>query len=120
MCPGFSGRIPKTGDAARPQVLRVAADHRGRIPVVPRVPRVPRKVPRPMALRVTRPKAAPVDPREAAIAALAREDLAAYRTLFADTAAIASFHARYGARRAMLEVGLQGPAREAPNATAQR
>src|ERR671927_503992 len=56
-----------------------------------------------MALRVTRPKAAPVDPREAAIAALAREDLAAYRTLFADTAAIPSFHARYGARRAMLE-----------------
>jgi tetratricopeptide (TPR) repeat protein len=73
-----------------------------------------------MALRVTRPKAAPVDPREAAIAALAREDLAAYRALFADTADIPAFHARYGARRALLEVGLEGPRREAPKATAQR
>jgi glycosyltransferase involved in cell wall biosynthesis len=73
-----------------------------------------------MALRVTRPTAAPVDPREAAAAALVREDLAAYRTLFAGTAAEESVHARYAARRALLEAGLQGPQREAPKATAQR
>ena len=45
-----------------------------------------------MALRVTRPTAAPVDPREAAASALFREDLAAYRALFAgggDTGAAA-------------------------------
>jgi glycosyltransferase involved in cell wall biosynthesis len=73
-----------------------------------------------MALRVTRPTAAPVDPREAAAAALVREDLAAYRTLFADAAAREDVHERYAARKAMLEAGLQGPHREAAKATAQR
>ena len=64
-----------------------------------------------MALRVTRPTAAPVDPREAAAAALVREDLAAYRTLFADAAAREDVHARYATRRSILEAGLQGPPR---------
>src|SRR4051812_19008312 len=73
-----------------------------------------------MALRVTRPTAAPVDPRDAAAAALVREDLAAYRAVFADTAAREDYHARYGARRAILEAGLQGPDRETRKATAQR
>src|SRR4051812_19965480 len=73
-----------------------------------------------MALRVTRPTAAPVDPRDAAAAALVREDLAAYRAVFADTAAREDYHARYAARRAILEAGLQGPDRETPKATAQR
>src|SRR4051794_13765086 len=73
-----------------------------------------------MALRVTRPTAAPVDPRDAAAAALVREDLPAYRAVFADTAAREDYHARYGARRAILEAGLQGPDRETPKATAQR
>jgi glycosyltransferase involved in cell wall biosynthesis len=73
-----------------------------------------------MALRVTRPTAAPVDPRDAAAAALVREDLAGYRALFADAAALEDVHARYAARRALLEAGLQGPRREAPKATAQR
>src|SRR3954452_7670979 len=73
-----------------------------------------------MALRVTRPTAAPVDPRDAAAAALLREDLAAYRTLFAGTAQQDDVHARYRARRAIIEAGLQGPEREAPTATAQR
>src|SRR3954454_18542011 len=73
-----------------------------------------------MALRVTRPTAAPVDPRDAAAAALLREDLAAYRTLFAGTAQQDDVHARYRARRAILEAGLQGPEREVPKATAQR
>src|SRR4051812_30708674 len=73
-----------------------------------------------MALRVTRPTAAPVDPRDAAAAALVREDLVAYRAAFADTAAQDDVHARYGARRSILEAGLQGPQREAPKATAQR
>jgi tetratricopeptide (TPR) repeat protein len=73
-----------------------------------------------MALRVTRPTAAPVDPRDAAAAALVREDLAAYRAVFADTAAQDDVHARYGARRSVLEAGLQGPQHESPKATAQR
>src|SRR3954467_3292702 len=73
-----------------------------------------------MALRVTRPTAAPVDPRDAAAAALVREALAAFRTLFADTAAQDDVHARYAARRSILEAGLQGPLREAAKATAQR
>src|SRR3954449_12025256 len=73
-----------------------------------------------MALRVTRPTAAPVDPRDAAAAALVREDLAAFRAFFADTAAQDDVHARYAARRSILEIGLQGPLRETPKATAQR
>jgi tetratricopeptide (TPR) repeat protein len=73
-----------------------------------------------MALRVTRPTAAPVDPREAAAAALVREDLAAYRALFADAGGREDVHARYAARKAILEAGLQGPRREAAKATAQR
>jgi glycosyltransferase involved in cell wall biosynthesis len=73
-----------------------------------------------MALRVTRPTAALADPGAAAVAALAREDLRAYRALFADTAAQERIHARYATRRALLEAGLQGPARETPAATAQR
>jgi tetratricopeptide (TPR) repeat protein len=73
-----------------------------------------------MALRVTRPTAAPVDPRAAAAVALAREDLAAYRALFADSGTREDVHARYGARRAILEAGLQGAHREAPTTTAQR
>ncbi|HKP17189.1 MAG TPA: glycosyltransferase family 2 protein, partial [Gaiellaceae bacterium] len=73
-----------------------------------------------MALRVTRPTAAPVDPREAAASALLREDLAAYRTLFAGTAEQEDVHARYAARRSIIEAGLQGPEHEAPKATAQR
>jgi glycosyltransferase involved in cell wall biosynthesis len=73
-----------------------------------------------MALRVTRPTAAPVDPREAASNALFREDLAAYRTVFAETAAQDDVHARYATRRALLEAGLQGPATESPKAIAQR
>src|SRR4051795_11295919 len=80
--------------------------------------------PLPMALRVTRPTAAPVDPRDAAAAAaaLAREDLAAYRTLFADAAAGVreDVHERYAARKAILEAGLAGPRRETPKGTAQR
>jgi hypothetical protein len=73
-----------------------------------------------MALRVTRPTAAPVDPREAASNALFREDLAAYRTVFAETADQDNVHARYATRRALLEAGLQGPATESPKAIAQR
>jgi len=73
-----------------------------------------------MALRVTRPTAAPVDPREAAARALFREDLAAYRALFTDAAAHENIHARYATRRALLEAGLQGPAKESPKAFAQR
>ena len=73
-----------------------------------------------MALRVTRPTAAPVDPREAAAAALAREDLDAYRALFADTAVPEDVHARYATRRSILEAGLQGPRRETAKATAER
>src|SRR3954470_20522521 len=73
-----------------------------------------------MALRLNRPTAAPVDPRAAAAAALVREDLAAYGDLFAGTAAQDDAHARYGARRSILEAGLRGPERQAPKATAQR
>jgi glycosyltransferase involved in cell wall biosynthesis len=74
-----------------------------------------------MALRVTRPTArTTVDPRAAATAALAREDLAAYRSLFTDAASETGVHSRYAARRTLLEVGLAGPAREAPKAVAQR
>src|SRR3954452_19481965 len=73
-----------------------------------------------MALRVTRPTAAPVDPREAASNALFREDLAAYRTVFGETADQDNVHARYATRRALLEAGLQGPATESPKAIAQR
>jgi Flp pilus assembly protein TadD len=73
-----------------------------------------------MALRVTRPTAAPVDPRDAAVAALLREDLAGYRGVFAETASEPGVHARYATRRAVLEAGLQGPPREAPKATALR
>ncbi len=73
-----------------------------------------------MALRVTRPTAAPVDPREAAARALFREDLPAYRALFTDAAAQENIHARYATRRALLEAGLQGPAKESPKAVAQR
>src|SRR3954462_15007761 len=73
-----------------------------------------------MALRVTRPTAAPVDPRQAANAALAREDLAAYREPFAATAGEQDVHARYATCRPLLEAGLTGPAREAPKATAHR
>jgi glycosyltransferase involved in cell wall biosynthesis len=76
--------------------------------------------PLPMALRVTRPTAAPVDPRDAAAAALAREDLSAYREIFAATAEQEDVHARYAARRAVLEAGLRGPHRETAKATAQR
>ena len=73
-----------------------------------------------MALRVTRPTAAPVDPHQAAASALAREDLAGYRALLADAAAERNVHARYAMRRTLLEVGLAGPPREAPKAVAQR
>src|SRR4051812_46100013 len=74
-----------------------------------------------MALRVTRPTARQtVDPAAAAAAALAREDIAAYRSLFADAAVDTDVHARYATRRTLLEAGLTGPAREAPKATAQR
>src|SRR4051812_24182587 len=103
---------------ARPQVPRGAADDGGRTPTQSPVPS--KGFPLPMALRVTRPTAAPVDPRDAAAAALVREDLAAFRTLFADTAAQDDVHARYAARRSILEIGLQGPLRETPKATAQR
>jgi hypothetical protein len=52
-----------------------------------------------MALRVTRPTArTTADPRAAATAALAREDLAAYRALFAEAAEQTDVHARYGTR----------------------
>src|SRR6185312_5031525 len=61
-----------------------------------------------------------VDPREAAASALFREDLAAYRALFAGAAAQENLHARYATRRAVLEAGLQGPATESPKAIAQR
>jgi glycosyltransferase involved in cell wall biosynthesis/predicted Zn-dependent protease len=76
-----------------------------------------------MALRVTRPTArpaAPADPRVAASAALAREDLAAYRALFAEAGALDAIDDRYRARRTILEVGLVGAEREAPRAIAQR
>jgi glycosyltransferase involved in cell wall biosynthesis len=74
-----------------------------------------------MALRVTRPTArTTADPRGAATSALAREDLAGYRSLYADAAADDRFHARYAIRRALLEAGLAGPARETPKAVAQR
>src|SRR3954468_442057 len=73
-----------------------------------------------MALRVTRPTAAPVDPRDAAAAALVREDLAAYRTLSADAGAGEDAPARPAARKAILEAGLEGPRRETPKGTAQR
>ncbi|MEY2532978.1 MAG: hypothetical protein QOF29_888 [bacterium] len=76
-----------------------------------------------MALRVTRPTArpsAPADPRAAASAALAREDLAAYRSLFADTGAVTDVHERYRTRKAILEAGLAGGGAEAPRAVAQR
>src|SRR3954454_11266564 len=76
--------------------------------------------PLPMALRVTRSTAAPVDPRDAAAAALVREDLAAYRALFAATGAQHDVRPHSRARRSILEAGLQGPHREAPKATAQR
>src|SRR6185312_8147227 len=61
-----------------------------------------------------------VDPREAAASALFREDLAAYRALFTGAAAQENVHARYATRRAVLEAGLQGPAKESPKAIAQR
>jgi tetratricopeptide (TPR) repeat protein len=81
----------------------------------------PKGPPVPMALRVTRPTArTTADPRAAASSALAREDLAAYRALFAETAEQSDVHARYGTRRALLEAGLAGPDREAPKAVAQR
>ena len=75
-----------------------------------------------MALRITRPTAAPTaaDPRAAAASALAREDLAGYRALFAEAASETGFHARYAVRRALLEAGLAGPSRETPKAVAQR
>src|SRR3954454_1814503 len=76
--------------------------------------------PLPMPLRVTRPTAAPVDPRDAAAAALVREDLDAYRKLFADAGAREDVHERYAARKAILEAGLEGPRRETPKGTAQR
>jgi glycosyltransferase involved in cell wall biosynthesis len=75
-----------------------------------------------MALRVTRPTArlTPADPRAAATAALARGDLAAYRSLFAETAGERSVHERYRIRKAVLEAGLTGPAGERASAVAQR
>ena len=76
--------------------------------------------PLPMALRVTRPTAAPVDPRDAAAAALVREDLAAYRARLRR-------HRRAGGRPRPLRrppLGPRGrpagPERETPKATAQR
>src|SRR5829696_8811949 len=92
----------------------------GRTPTpFPRFP--PKRPPVPMALRVTRPTArTTADPRAAATAALAREDLAAYRALFAEAAEQTDVHARYGTRRALLEAGLAGLARETPKAVAQR
>ncbi|HEX2102559.1 MAG TPA: glycosyltransferase family 2 protein, partial [Solirubrobacteraceae bacterium] len=74
-----------------------------------------------MALRVTRPTARKtVDPRAAATSALAREDLAGYRSLFAEATSEPNVHARYATRRTLLEAGLAGPTREAPKAVAQR
>jgi tetratricopeptide (TPR) repeat protein len=74
-----------------------------------------------MALRVTRPTArTTVDLRAAATSALAREDLAGYRSLFADAASETDVHARYRTRRDLLEAGLAGPARETQKAVAQR
>src|SRR4051812_14431545 len=75
-----------------------------------------------MALRVTRPTArkTAADPRAAATSALAREDLAGYRALFADAAAETGVHARYATRRTLLEAGLTGPVGEAPKAVAPR
>src|SRR6185436_12713753 len=116
--PGVHGRLPISGDGRFPQVLGRSSDDRD---APPRRSPLPRKVPPPpMALRVTRPTAAPVDPREAAASALFREDLAAYRALFAGAAAQENLHERYATRRAVLEAGLQGPAKESPKAIAQR
>jgi glycosyltransferase involved in cell wall biosynthesis len=75
-----------------------------------------------MALRVTRPTArlTAADPRAAATAALARGDLAAYRSLFAEAAGERSVHERYRIRKALLEAGLAGTAGERASAVAQR
>src|SRR3954454_21865874 len=113
---------PHFWGCARPNIglrFRTAVPMTGRNPNA--VSPFPSKgFPLPMALRVTRPTAAPVDPRDAAATALAREDLSAYRELFAATAEQEDVHARYKARRSILEAGLQGPVREAAKATAQR
>src|SRR5687768_12675205 len=117
--PVLGTRPPPPVGARSPQVLAAAADEgeepQRRSLLPPKGPSVP------MALRVTRATArtTPTDPRAAATSALAREDLAAYRSLFAATGQ-EDFHARYAARRALLEAGLTGPARETPNAVAQR
>ena len=75
-----------------------------------------------MALRVSRPTARPAvsDPRTAAAALLAREDLAGFRALFNDAASEPGTHGPYIARKAILEAGLTGPDREAPKAVAHR
>jgi glycosyltransferase involved in cell wall biosynthesis len=113
-----SPKVGMTGAGYPPQVPDARADD-GEEPQ--RSSPFPSKgFPLPMALRVTRPTAAPVDPRDAAAAALVREDLAAYRAVFSDTAAQEDVHARYAARRSVLEAGLQGPQDETPKATAQR
>src|SRR3954451_15015028 len=115
-------RAPTFGPLGRareaPQGLRPAADDTDE--PSRRSPFPSKGFPLPMALRVTRPTAAPVDPRDAAAAALVREDLAAYRTLFADAGAREDVHERYAARKAILEAGLEGSRRETAKGTAQR
>src|SRR3954454_14617096 len=104
------GRIEQTFDVhvsmdASPFLgMRIGLRFRTAVPMTGRNPNAvspfPTKgFPFPMVLRVTRPTAAPVDPRDAAAAALAREDLSAYRALFAATAEQEDVHARYKARR---------------------
>src|SRR3954452_8198757 len=109
---------PHQGRDRPAQVLRPAVDDTDE--PSRRSPLPSKGFPLPMALRVTRPTAAPVDPRDAAAAALVREDLAAYRTLFADAGAREDVHERYAARKAILEAGLEGPRRETAKGTAQR
>src|SRR4029079_6893021 len=103
---GVHGRVPISGDPGRPARARLmfcARRPMNEDEPARRSPRSPRKVPVPMALRVTRPTARKTasDPRAAATSALAREDLAAYRALFADAAAETGAHARYAARRTL-------------------
>ena len=101
---------PVLGMADRvPQVLGRSSDD-GDAPPTP-FARSPERFPPPMALRVTRPTAAPRrSARGRGRARSSREDLAGYRALFADAAAQEDVHARYATRRALLEAGLQGPA----------
>jgi hypothetical protein len=97
-------------------VVRAAADTRRAVPNAPKGPSPD------MALRVNRPTARPTgtDPRVAATALLAREDLAGFRALFADVASEPGPHGPYKARKAIVEAGLQGPDRESPKAVAHR